>query len=202
MNKKEDEMAAPAQPQKGNPPSDKKANAEKSQRNPNSTENKEKMDRSDYITGGIYVLTSLALLFALARYYWITHGGSYDKFEFWETGNKKWFEVLFWSLLTSIAQNTAWGAFKMSKNIFQKREILLQFARIVETPFKSLALIFILFNIGVAFGETTVSLSNVPAPILIACTIVASYFAWNTKDALDNVSQSFIDRISKSFKPN
>lgn len=162
--------------------------------------NNEKMDISDYITGGIYILISLMLLFVLGRYYWLTHGGSFETFAFWETDNKKWFEVFFWSLFGSIAQNTGRGAYKMSINTFQKREILLQFARIIESPFITLALIFILFNVGVAFGETTISLSETPPPVVIAFTIVASYFAWHTKNALDEIARSFIGRISKSFR--
>lgn len=157
----------------------------------------EGMDISDYTVGLIYVLISLAVLIWLISFYWKLHGSDIDSFAFWETGAKKWFEILFWALFGSIAQNTGWGAFKISKRNFQKREVLLQFARIVEAPFISLALIFILFNIGVSFGDATVSLSDVPITIVIAFTIIASFFAWRTKDALDQVAIWFIEQVKE-----
>lgn len=160
----------------------------------------EGMDTSDYIAGGFYILVSLALLYLLGRYYWTTHGGSFDKFAFWDTGNKKWFEVLFWSVLSSIAQNTGWGAYEMSQAKFQKRQILLQFARIVEAPFISLALIFVLFNLGVAFGDVAITLSEVPITVVVAFTIVASFFAWRTKEALDEVAKWFVEKVAEAIK--
>ncbi|MBL8089966.1 MAG: hypothetical protein KF758_01615 [Anaerolineales bacterium] len=160
---------------------------------------KEKMDTSDFVVGFIYMLISLGILIALGVYYWNIHGGSLENFSFWEDERKKWLEVVFWAFFASIAQNIGYGMYKMGEGILQKRNILLLFARNIEAPFISLALIFVLFNLGVAFGDATITLKDVPVTVMIAFTIVTSFFSWQTKASLEVVSVWFTKQLKKSL---
>lgn len=184
-------------PNPSNNPTQNSTNKEKSKTN--KKVRREGMQVSDFIVGLLYVVVSFIILVAIGIYYWKSHGSSLEGFTFWEEDNNKWIEIIFWAFFASTAHNTGYAAYKISKRDFQKRDALLYFARVIEAPFISLALIFVIFNFGISFGDTTISLKDVPISVAIAFTIVTSFFAWDTKDALEEVAKGFTQRLRKQF---
>ena len=136
------------------------------------------MKRTDYIAATVVMSVLLVILVLSAWLYWNLHGSNASEFAFWSQGDWKWAEVLFWSFFTAVAWTTATvGVNMQGTKLFRSDWSWWSFGRILEAPLVSLALVFILTNLGVAFGDLTLSLKDAPIPILIALAIVATYFS-------------------------
>ena len=155
----------------------------------------EKLSVSDYFVGSLFVIIGVTIWGLVGLVYWNLHGGSIDNFSFWTTGDKKWLEALFWSFLTGIAWNVTSVAFDMRDQIFQKRDVFSWLGRILEAPLISFALVFVLTNLGVAFGDTTISLSQAPITVVIAFAIISAYFAPQTIQAIGAVADWFQKQV-------
>ena len=155
----------------------------------------EGMDLWDYFWGILFMILSMVALALLAWYYWNLHGGSIDKFAFWDTGDKKWLEVLFWASFTCLAEHLGRASYWMAEKGFQKRDALKYIGTTLEAPIIAFALVFVVFNLGVSFGESSVSLKNVPMTVVIAFAIVSAYTAGDTRLSILHVGKWLRDRV-------
>ena len=147
---------------------------------------------ADTVVGSVYVALGVAFALFLAWAYWSLHGGSLESFALWSTGDKRWLEVLFWSLFTVHTWNTTDVAYEVGFRRFKKHYVLAYIARTFETPPVSLALVFVLVNLGVTFGEDAkISLEKAPIQVVIALAIISAFFSREAVDALQPVAQWF-----------
>lgn len=149
----------------------------------------EGMTTSDFVVGILFVLFSLSALVGLGWYYWELHGGSPETFAFWDTGDKKWLEIFFWALFTVLAEHLGRASYWMSENGFQKRDALKYIGTTLEAPVIAFALVFVVINLGVSFGDTSISLTQVPITVMIAFSIIAAYTAYETRQGIGHVSR-------------
>ncbi len=161
----------------------------------------EASDWSDYAIGTLFVAIGTVLAVLLGWFYWNVHGGSVDNFSLWAVGDKKWLEVLFWSFFTVHAWNITDSASAIWDGKFQKRFVWFYIGRMFETPPISLALVFIVINLGVAFGDTTISLKEAPIIVIIAFAIVSAYFSREAVDTLQEVAKWFIKQVKGKLNP-
>ncbi len=167
---------------------------------PNVT-NEDKVDWSDYIIGTLYIVIGVLFAIFIVWIYWILHGGDINTFAFWSSDDKKWIEVLFWSLFTVHAWNITDAANWMWYKGFQKRFVWYYIGRMFETPPISLALVFVIINLGVAFGDTTISLKESPILIIIALAIISAYFSQQTIDSLKEVAIWITGQVKSKLNP-
>jgi hypothetical protein len=152
-------------------------------------------DRNDYIIGAFFILFGIAFTIILGWFYWFAHGGLTNPFSFWTTGNLEWLEVLFWSLLTVHVWNMTDVAYGISNNSFKKRYILWYLSRMFEAPPVSLALVVVIFNFGISFGDAKFSLTEAPILLVIAFAIISAYFSRQTINALQSVANWIVKQI-------
>jgi hypothetical protein len=177
------------------------AKAKTKQSPPRPSQGSEASDWSDYMVGTVYTILGVAFAIWLGRLYWEVHGGNIDTFSFWTTNDKKWLEVLFWSFFTAHAWNMTDAAYAMWNRDFQKRYIWAYVSRIFEAPPISLALVFVVMNLGVAFGGATISLKEAPILVVIAFAIISAYFSRQTVEALQSVAIWLSNLVRSKLNP-
>jgi hypothetical protein len=157
-------------------------------------------DWSDYLAGTLYVIIGVAIAIIVGWFYWDLHGGNLEDFAFWTEGDKKWLEVIFWSAFTIHTWNITTVAMHISDGKFNKRWIWEYLGKTFETPPISLALVFIVINLGVAFGDTTLSLQEAPITVVIAFAIISAYFSRQTTEALKVAAEWLKDQMEDRFE--
>lgn len=144
-------------------------------------------DWTDYGVGALYIILGLVFAALLIWGYWNMHGGSVEKFLFWADGDKKWLEVLFWSFFTAHVWNMTDIGWYIGTREFQKCQVWYYISRTFEAPPTALALVSIVLNFGIAFGDTTISLKDAPILLIIALSIVSAYFSREAADTLKTI---------------
>ena len=137
-------------------------------------------DSSDQVAGSAYV----AALFLTAWLYWQLHGGSVAAFSFWSDGDRRWLEIIFWSLFTKQAWTVTDVAFELGYGRFRRRYVWAYFGQTLEAPPTSLAFVYLVTNLGVVIGGTSLSFKEAPVQTMIALAILASYFSRDAVGAL------------------
>ncbi len=175
------------------------ARVERERMQPQPLEVEGSSDQSDYLVAAVFLVIATSLEILLGWLYWQLHGGNIDNFTFWTSGDKKWLEALFWSLITVFAWNITDIAGYLWKQSFQKRYIWDYIGHTFEAPPISLALVFITINLGIAIGDTTISLEKAPITVIIAFSIIATYFSREAVGALKKVAVSFSKLVTNKF---
>jgi len=159
------------------------------------------MRRIDYVTGSIMTALYILILGLSGWLYWSLHGGSIQGFSFWIEGDMKWLEVLFWSFFTALAWQITYNGSAMwgDDATFRFDWVWWSTGRVLEAPLISVALVFVMTSLGVAFGEVTLSLQETPITVVIALAIIATYFAEDTVAALKAVAVWFKKRVESGL---
>lgn len=150
----------------------------------------------------VFAISSIVYLLGHGDW-WTKEGSLFRSFNFtgaWKQGGWRWLEGLWFSFFAVLVREIFRAGVRMAEKRFTKESAFRALGTIIQAPIITLAFMLIIFNIGISVAGIEISLDNFSIHWLIALSVVASLFSYDTTEELRAVSRWLRDRIEETFE--